>query len=445
MSGQTWVAVGFAAAATVGAIVAFVAYLRLARGVTVVAHTALDSLPASSSPWTALEFMGRALVERRAVQSRALVEAEIRRDLVDTSLDPVISVDARGRIVDFNPAAESTFGYSREDAVGRPVGDMLDPESLIAAQRRAFADFLSLPQDRRLSPRVTATGRHSDGRSFPLELAVTVITTDEGPVYCASLRDISDRVDAVEARRESLAKSRFLAAMSHELRTPLNSILGFAQLLDHEQFGPLTVRQRRYIDNIRASGGHLLQLINEVLDLAKVQSGRVSLEPRWIDADDIIQQVCAEAEPLAREKRIVFDYQAGGRELMVFADAVRLRQVLTNLVANAIKFTDALGHVRVRSHASERSGTVLIDVEDTGPGIPQDQIDRIFEEFVQLDDAHRDGRSVGTGLGLPLSRELMQMMGGGLTARSEQGRGSVFTVHVPARILRKLEPGDLAV
>ncbi len=439
------VLLALALVAAAGAVVAGAGYLRLSRGGSVVARTALDSQEARGSAWDALELMGRALVEQRTVHSRALMEAELRRDLMETSLDPVISVDAQGRVVDFNLAAEATFGLGRNDAVGNAVGNLLDPESLRAAQRRAFADFLAMPQDMRTGHRVTATGRRADGSTFPIELAVAVLPTDEGPLFCASLRDISDRMDAAEARRESLAKSRFLAAMSHELRTPLNSILGFAQLLDHEQFGPLTARQKRYVTNIRASGSHLLQLINEVLDLAKVQSGRVSLEPRWVDAVPIIQEVCAEAEPLAREKHIVFDYELSQPEVMVYADGVRLRQVLTNLVSNAIKFTDRLGYVRVRCHPAERAGTVQIDVEDTGLGIPDDQIERVFEEFVQLDSTRSHGGPIGTGLGLPLSRELMQMMGGSITARSEPGRGSVFTILVPNRMIRKVETGDVAV
>ena len=443
MDGLIAAAVAVALLASVAAAAAITAYLRLARGVTVVARTALDS-PGPGRVWDALEQMGRALVDQRTVHARALMEAELRRDMMETSLDPVISVNARGHVVDFNLAAESTFGLRRSDAVGKAVGNLLDPETLIAAQRRAFADFLATPQDLRTGHRVIATGRRADGSPFPIELAVTVMSSDDGPLFCASLRDISDRLDAVEARRESLAKSRFLAAMSHELRTPLNSILGFAQLLEHEQFGALNGRQKRYITNIRASGAHLLQLINEVLDLAKVQSGRVTLEPRWVDAVPIIQEVCAEAEPLAREKHIVFDYGLGDPEIMVYADGVRLRQVLTNLIGNAIKFTDPLGHVRVAMRPDERGGAVLIDVEDTGAGIPQEQIERVFEEFVQLETAGR-GVSVGTGLGLPLSRELMQMMGGTVTATSEMGEGSVFTVHVPTRMLRKVETGDVAV
>jgi protein-histidine pros-kinase len=443
MDGLTAAALAAALLAAVAAAGAFAAYLLLARGVTVVARTALDSQP-SSRPWTALEQMGRALVDQRTVQARALLEAELRREMMESSLDPVISVDARGHVVDFNLAAEATFGRRRAEAVGQAVGRLFDPESLITAQRRAFADFLATPQDLRTGHKVTATGRRADGTTFPIELAVTVLHGDDGPLFCASLRDISDRVDAIEARRESLAKSRFLAAMSHELRTPLNSILGFAQLLEHEQFGILNGRQKRYVTNIRASGAHLLELINEVLDLAKVQSGRVSFEPRWVDAVPIIEEVCAEAEPLARAKQIIFDQDVAGAEVMVYADAVRLRQVLTNLVGNAIKFTDASGHVRVALHSEDHAGTIQIDIEDTGAGIPAEHIDRVFEEFVQLESGDRRA-SLGTGLGLPLSRHLMQMMGGSVTAASEMGRGSVFSVHVPTRMLRKVETGDVAV
>lgn len=416
------------------------AYLRLARALTMVAATTLEGR-ASRSPWTALEEMGGALVAARGAQARALVEAELRRALIEAAVSPLISVDARGKVVDFNRAAELAFGREAADVVGRPVALLLDPESLIAAQRKAFRDFLATPEDRRADHRVTASGRRVDGSTFPIELSVTVLAAEEGPLFCASLRDVSDRFDALEARRESLAKSRFVAAMSHELRTPLNSMLGFAQLLDSEQFGALNPRQRRYIENIQTSGRHLLKVVNDVLDLAKVQSGHTTLEPRAVSVVSIVREVCVEAEPLAHQKQLSFDYRLPPKAL-AYADPTRLRQVLTNLIGNAIKFTPAHGEVVVRCFVDARAGVVRVDVEDTGPGIAPGQLDRIFEEFFQLNPS--EDTVAGTGLGLALSRQLMEMMGGRLEVASQVGEGSVFSVYVPSRLTREVESSQRA-
>ncbi len=416
------------------AAVAVIAHVRLARAITSVAGSALAGAPAD--PWTALRLMGRELVAGRPAEGRALVETELRRELMEAALDPIISVDGSGRVVDFNRAAELAFGRPARDVAGRPVAMLLDPESLIAAQRQAFSDFLATPQDSRRDHRVTAVGRRTDGTTFPLDLSVTVLATERGPLFCASLRDVSDRLEAMQARRESVAKSQFLTAMSHELRTPLNSILGFAQLLASGDFGPLNSQQRRYVRNIEVSGNHLLSVINEVLDLAKVQSGRTTMEPAWVDMAAVVRGVAAEAAPLAAQKSLVFDVSAPG-ESPVYADPIRLRQVLTNLVSNAVKFTPAGGRVAVRCQEVESGEKVRVDVQDTGPGIARADVGRIFEEFVQLDTGG-DSAS-GTGLGLPISRRLMELMGGTLEVVSEPGEGSTFTMLVPARVIRRLD------
>jgi len=225
-------------------------------------------------------------------------------------------------------------------------------------------------------------------------------------------------------------KSEFLAHMSHELRTPLNSILGFAQLLGEEEYGKLNERQHRYVRHIGSSGAHLLSLINDVLELTKVEAGQLELSLEVVGLRQLLAGCVEEMGPLARHKAQLLLLRARGN-LAVRADSRRLRQVILNLVSNAIKFTPDGGTVTLET---ERDGSeVLIHVRDTGVGVPAEERERIFQAFTQV----RGGRTrseEGTGLGLALSRRLMDLMGGSLMLDSRAGRGSTFTVRLPAAV-----------
>jgi PAS domain S-box-containing protein len=225
----------------------------------------------------------------------------------------------------------------------------------------------------------------------------------------------------------SRAKSEFLAAMSHELRTPLNSILGFAQLLQLGQHGRLGERQQRYVGNIQTSGDHLLTLIDGVLDLVKLETGRIELQPELTSLEDVLRVAITTLEPLAAAKglRLALDCQP---DVSLVVDQFRLTQVILNLASNAIKFTH---HGHVKLSAKTAAGSVVVTIADTGIGIPREQLDRIFAAFVQVDGGI--GRSEGgTGLGLALARDLVERMGGQIAVTSKPGSGSVFTVTLPA-------------
>jgi signal transduction histidine kinase len=253
--------------------------------------------------------------------------------------------------------------------------------------------------------------------------------------------NVEARAARAVAEHASEAKSRFLATMSHELRTPLNAVLGYVDLLGLEEIaGPLTTAQRAYLDRMAASARHLLSLIDEVLDLAKVESGRmaVALQPTLVHPE--VLAAAALVRPRAEAKRLALAADApaepAAAALRVVADPDRLRQVLVNLLGNAVKFTAAGGRVAVRAEPALDAVTprVQIVVEDTGVGIPPDRLDAVFEPFVQVED---DGRSVytrrhgGTGLGLAIGRQLARLMGGDLTAESTPGVGSRFTLWLP--------------
>jgi len=229
-----------------------------------------------------------------------------------------------------------------------------------------------------------------------------------------------------EALRESAAKSRFLAAMSHELRTPLNSILGFSQLLDADAGGPLGEKQRRFVRNIEVSGRHLLSLINEVLDLSKVAAGQLDIDLTEVDVAAVAETAAEALRPLAEARHQVLEVALPG-PIAVQADGCRLRQALTNLLANAIKFTPDGGRIWVR--ASCAGCVVEVSVTDSGIGIAEADQARVFQEFAQLEAGREAG---GTGLGLAVTRRLMEAMGGRVLLQSRVGLGSTFTLQLPA-------------
>jgi signal transduction histidine kinase len=226
----------------------------------------------------------------------------------------------------------------------------------------------------------------------------------------------------------SRVKSQFLANMSHELRTPLNAIIGFSEMLQREAFGPLQPKQRRYVDNILSSGRHLLILINDVLDLSKVEAGKMELRLATVSVRELLGDTVTVMKGMADRKEIALEVEEPPRELCVSADAIRLKQVIFNLLSNAIKFTPAGGSVRLRAAAGQ--GFAAISVEDTGVGIAPEDHQRIFDEFQQL--ASGDSREFqGTGLGLALTQRLVQLHGGQITLASEVGKGSTFTFTIP--------------
>jgi signal transduction histidine kinase len=219
--------------------------------------------------------------------------------------------------------------------------------------------------------------------------------------------------------------------MSHELRTPLNAIIGFSEVLREQMFGELNERQLEYLDDVLLAARHLLSLINDVLDLSKVEAGRMELELSDVSVPEALETGLTMQEERAREGRITLGLTTDPAEIVVQADERKLRQILFNLLSNAVTFTPPGGRVDVSAHL--RNGVVEVAVADTGSGIAPEDQELIFEEFLQAHGNGDGARAEGTGLGLPLARRFIELHGGRLWVESAPGKGSTFRFTLPAR------------
>ncbi|HET6344678.1 MAG TPA: ATP-binding protein, partial [Myxococcota bacterium] len=267
------------------------------------------------------------------------------------------------------------------------------------------------------------------------QIAAAIDAADASRAQAEAARWVSLHREAEAQRRVARAesenefKSQFLARMSHELRTPLNAVIGFSDLLDGEHFGPLVPRQKQYVQHILTSGRHLLALVNDILDLSKIEAGKMTLTREWTSVDGLVDTVRAAVEPLAAARHIALTVNVPANFPVLYVHARRIRQVLFNLLANAIKFTPEGGSATVR--AVQAAGEAQLSVEDNGAGIPAEAMSRLFREFEQLGAGPGGEAAAGTGLGLALSKRLVELHGGAIRAESEVGVGSTFTVSLP--------------
>jgi two-component system, sensor histidine kinase and response regulator len=405
--------------------------------------------------------VNRDVTERKRAE-QALLDSEARKAaIMEAALDAIITIDHRGVILELNPAAEKVLGYPRAQALGRDVAELIIPPEARDAHCGGLERFLAGGEGQILGKRVEVSAMRADGTVIPVELAVTAIEADGPPLYTAFLRDISERrraevalqraVEAAEAA--SRAKSEFLANVSHEIRTPMNGIIGMTELaLDTE----LSREQREYLDLVRVSADGLLTVINDILDFSKIEAGKLHLDPVAFDLRDLVGETMKTLGLRAHQKGLELAHHIPAEvpEALV-GDAVRLRQVLVNLVGNAIKFTER-GEVVARvdlepgaGPAPEAGFLLHFRVTDTGIGIPPAKQRAIFAPFEQADGS-TTRQYGGTGLGLTISSRLVEMMGGRIWVESEPGRGSTFhftarlgAAEAPARTGPPLDPADL--
>lgn len=356
------------------------------------------------------------------------------RLLFEKSNEPLLLADERG-VLDCNDAAVRALGAaSHEELIGPDVGRLLSTAGRqAAAPLELFGDFVTRVH-RFGAMRFDWTLRRMDGCEFPVEISLTPMTHGDRRTMLASWHDLSVRHEQARMLRESKeaaeranqAKSDFLARMSHELRSPLNSVIGFSRLLLKSEMARANSVEKTYLERIQANGVHLLSLINNVLDIARIEAGHEEINLARTDLCPLIRQTVAESEGQLGIRPIVLCVEVPHDPVMIEIDAHKLRQVVINLVGNALKFTNE-GSVTVRVLTAPTGDALGIEVADTGIGIPADRLTDIFEPFEQVESG-RARRFDGSGLGLAISRQLCEVMGCSLSVRSTLGVGSTFTI-----------------
>jgi PAS domain S-box-containing protein len=397
------------------------------------------------------------LVARRVATRGSRIEARLRaseerfRSLWETTNDAILMVAADHTIRFANPAVKKLFGYTPAELIGQPLS-LLQPEAAYAAHKAALQRYLDT-NVRTLDWAGTETiARHRDGKTFPVEIVFSEMQLDGERLFVGFMRDITKRRDAERSVREAndqleqrvaartrelreanerlmeldRMKSQFLATMSHELRTPLNSILGFTSLMREGMAGPLTAEQQRQLGFVQSSGEHLLALINDLLDLSRIESGRMDVTVAPFDFAAVAAEVGQNLKPLIEQKGLRLGIHVP-HTLPMVGDRRKCYQVLLNLTNNAVKFTER-GEVRI--DATVQDGRLAASVSDTGIGIRPEQLRLLFEAFRQLDGTPRRLYE-GTGLGLHLCRKLLDLMAGEIRVESEFRRGSRFSFTVP--------------
>jgi len=364
----------------------------------------------------------------RNLQSAHEIEA-----IVENAFDAVVTADARGRILTWNLRATAMFGWSREEALGSSFIDLIVPRNLRPYYEQELRNFQLAGESPTINKIVQAPALHKEGHEFPIELATSSIPTDRGYGFSVIMRDITERkqmdralIDSREAAlAASRAKSEFLSTMSHEIRTPMNAILGMTELLAETE---LQADQRHYLEVMAANGNALLNLINSILDLARIESGRLQIEKAEFDLGDLIDQTISSFGVSAHGKGLELAARiAPGVPDRLIGDPLRLRQVLVNLLGNAIKFTE-LGQVvlEIDLAPAQVPGVLLFTVADTGIGIPADKLQSLFASFTQVDSS-TTRKYGGSGLGLAIAQRLVTMMGGQITLQSVLNQGSKFS------------------
>ncbi len=399
----------------------------------------------------------RADALEREKAARLAAKAESRfRDLLEAAPDSIIEVDREGRIMLANAVSEKMFGYTRDELLGRPM-EILVPDRFRGTHHQHRNYYWQHPQTRPMGSGLELQAQRKDGSRFPVEISLSPVSSSEGMRVTAIIRDVTERRRADEqiramhdrftseltatnqqleirnreVERANRLKSDFLASMSHELRTPLHTIIGFSELLREEIDGStLSEKQRRFLGHIHQDALHLLELINDILDLSKIEAGRLELRLEDFDAAQALDEVLASIRPLAISKTLSVESRVP-EGIRLKADRVRYKEVLYNLLSNAVKFTPAQGRISV--DGSTEGPFATIAVNDTGIGLPAEERESIFAKFYQA-AATTKGIREGTGLGLAITKRLVEQHGGRIWIDSELGKGSRFSFTLPLAV-----------
>lgn len=372
-----------------------------------------------------------------------ILAAEL-QTILDTATDGIFILDSEGHILNMNKPAESLFGAELTSLEGENLIDLLTPESqgTAVSYLHSLKHAFSLP----VKKGCEVTGLSRKGQRIPIYMTIGTLGADTpDSLFCAVLRDITQwklaESELTEAKKRaeeaSNLKSDFLAKISHEIRTPLNAIIGFSEVMLEERFGPIgSERYKQYVNDIHTSGGYLLSLVNDLLDLSKIESGKLDLTFAPVYLNDLVLQVLALLQTQANRNGVILRSSLQAVP-PVIADSRSLRQIMINLLSNAVRFTPAGGQIIVSTNL-EADNAVLLRVKDTGIGMREDEIALALEPFRQIrSDQHKPERD-GTGLGLPISKALAEANHAGFHIDSRPGKGTIVSVAFPpGRVLEE--------
>lgn len=375
----------------------------------------------------------RDITDRKKIEDTNREQQEYLRAIIDNTVDGLVIINTRGLIESFNDAAAAIFGYTEDEIIGQHVTNLL-AFTIKGDQNSYISHLLESGRTQIIDEARILPGKHKDGTVFDISLAMIEIKLPHHHAFVGFVRDISKQKAAeqqlIEARdnaeRANAAKSQFMSRMSHELRTPLNSILGFAQILEMEDLPKQSLED---VDYILKAGQHLLELVNEVLDIARIESGTMTMSLEPVDIGELLYRNLQLTGPQAEAKQLSLNNQDLIKDWQVFvlADPKNLRLVVSNLISNAIKYNSNGGAIDI-SYANADDGFIRLSIKDSGRGIPADKHAFIFEPFARLDSTEK---IEGTGIGLAHCKALISNMNGRIGVTSEFGKGSEFWLELP--------------
>lgn len=369
--------------------------------------------------------------------NRRVLTDESFRKILEATPDAIVIMDQTGKIIFINEQTEKLFGYRKNELIHQYV-EILIPKSYRYKHSEQRDNFFQKLKCLPIGTGMELYGLRKNQDVFPIEITLSPFETNEGVVGLAAIRDVTDRKNFEKALKEKttelenalFVKDRFLASMSHELRTPLNAIIGFTGTLLMKLPGDLTHEQEKQLDIIKRSAKHLLSLINDLLDLAKIDSGKIELNFERINCNEIILETYSSLLQLATDKNLQLELDLPEKEIILRTDKRFLTQIIINLVSNAIKFTEVgVVHIKVNKIKRGKKSLVIIQIIDTGPGIQAEDKEKLFQAFQQINIPGK--RIEGTGLGLHLSQKLAQLIHGRIHIQSEVGTGSIFSIELP--------------
>ena len=383
----------------------------------------------------------RDVTERKRAEEVLRQSEELFRLLVGGIQDyAIFMLSPEGRIASWNKGAERIKGYEEKEIIGQHFSRFYLAEDIALGKPERELD--TARKDGRLEDEGWRVRK--DGQRFWASVVITALFDPDGSLrgFSKITRDITEhkRIETalkdknLELLNAASAKNQFLANMSHELRTPLNGIIGFAEFLADGKPGPLNPKQKEYLGDILSSGNHLLQLVNDVLDLAKVEAGKIELHPELFSLNKAVEEVCSITKPIVQKKNITLEVNIAPELASVTLDQQKFKQVLYNLLSNAVKFTGESGKVKIRA-APLGPHHFSLAVEDTGIGIKPEDLGRLFKVFEQLEH-YETRRYQGTGLGLALTHKIVEAQGGEISVVSQAGKGSTFTIVLPLAMIK---------